>query len=104
MKLGLITSGFAALFVVTVCGCSSATVERTARTSQSLVATTELHSATISSDASPSAPKVGKSFLAATDDDAVETDHVSAKNALAAPKDDRPADGSRRAGVFGSAK
>jgi hypothetical protein len=97
MKLGLITSGFAAVLVATVCGCSSAVPARA-----SLVATTELHSATLS-DAS-AAPKVGKSYLAASDDDDATVDTASAKNALAAPKDDRPSDCSRRAGHFGSAK
>ena len=96
MKLGLITSGFAAVLVATVCGCSSAVPARS-----SMVATTELHSATLS-DAS-AAPKVGKTYLAASDDNET-VDTASAKNALAAPKDERPSDCSRHAGYFGSAK
>lgn len=97
MKLGLITCGFAAVLVATVCGCSSTTARPT-----SLVATTELRAATITSETA--APKFGKSYLAADDESVEVADHASAKNALAAPKEDRPSDCSHRAGYFGSAK
>ncbi len=109
MKLNRwMTSAVAVTTVALACGCSSSapmTAKAPMVPAIEATGTTSLMSAELTAPA----PRVGKSHLAVDADDVVDGNANASANAngddeLAAPKEPRRSDGSRRGGHFGTSK